>query len=63
MKVLFMVKKKYYQLYVQGKKDLELRESNFKPAKYASPGDIAVIMSGSKNILRKTITKIQRNSR
>ena len=58
---LFMVKKEYFDLYKLGKKDVELRD--VKPQwKNSKVGDIAIIQSGRKNMLRKGITKIHRGS-
>jgi ASC-1-like (ASCH) protein len=56
-----MVKKKYFELHKSGKIDVELRD--VKPQwKNSKTGDIAIIQSGRKNMLRKRITKIHRGS-
>lgn len=53
---LFMVKKKYFDLYKLGKKDVELR--TVKPQwKNSKVGDTAVIQCG-RDIIRKRITKV-----
>lgn len=55
-----MVKKKYFDLYRSGKKDVELRA--IKPQwKNSKPGDIATIQCG-RDILRKRIAKIHRGT-
>lgn len=57
---LFMVKKKYFDLYRFGKKDVELR--TVKPQwKNSKIGDIATIQCG-KEMIRKRITKILRGT-
>ena len=55
-----MVKKKYFDLYRFGKKDVELRI--VKPQwKNSHQGDIATIQCG-KEIIRKRITKVHRGT-
>jgi len=57
---LFMVKKKYFDLYRFGRKDVELRA--VKPQwKNSKPGDIATLQCG-RQILRKRITKVHKGS-
>lgn len=55
-----MVKKKYFDLYRFGKKDVELRA--VKPQwKNSKPGDIATIQCG-RQIFRKKIAKVHRGT-
>jgi len=56
-----MVKRKDFDFYRFGKKDIELRA--VKPQwKNSKAGDTAVIQSGRKRMLRKKITKVHRGT-
>jgi ASC-1-like (ASCH) protein len=57
---LFMLKKKYFELYASGRKTVELRA--VKPQwKNCKPGDVAVLQSG-KRVLRRKVKRIYRGS-
>ena len=56
----FMLKKRFFEQYKSGMKDIELR--NVQPQwKNGNVGDAAVLLCG-RNILRKTIVKIHKGS-
>jgi len=56
-----MVKKRYFDFYRFGKKDVELRA--VKPQwKNSKPGDIATIQCGRPRIIRKKIVKVHRGT-
>jgi len=58
---LFMVKKRYFDFYRFGKKNVELRA--VKPQwKNSKPGDIATIQCGRLRIIRKKIINVHRGT-
>lgn len=60
MSPLFMVKKRYFDMYESGVKDVELRAIK-PPWKNSKVGDIATILCG-RRILRKKIKNIHRGT-
>lgn len=58
---LFMLKRKYFDLIKEGKKDVEIRPSKGRSWKNAKIGDTAVFMC-SKNLERKTIKAIHKGT-
>ena len=58
---LFMIEKEYFDLIQKGEKDVELRKVN-GPWKNAQKGDEAIIMCGSKAMMRKKIKEVYKGS-